>query len=52
VFNYKTKVKARYIYRLLILDSYNSYISIDFINYYNKNKILLTIYTPYLTYIL
>ena len=37
---------------LLILNSYRSHLTIEFINYYNNNKILLIIYLFYLTHLL
>ena len=52
VFNRQTKDTARRQYRLLILDGYRSHTNIKFINYCNKNKILLAIYPPHLTYTL
>ena len=52
MFNYKIKVKVKRLYYLLILNSYRLYVIIDFIKYYNKNKILLAILPPYLTYML
>ena len=36
--------------RLLIINSYGSYINIKFIKYCNNYRILLAIYPPYLTY--
>jgi hypothetical protein len=49
VFNRFSKQKARRKYRLLILNGHGSHITIDFINYYDQNKILLAILPPYLT---
>ena len=39
-------------YSAVTLDSYRLYIIIEFIKFYNNNKILLAIYLPYLTYTL
>jgi hypothetical protein len=52
VFNPSTKAKARLSYRLLILDGYGSYLTMDFIEYCYQNKILLMIYPPYSTHTL
>ncbi|KAJ8113337.1 hypothetical protein OPT61_g4512 [Boeremia exigua] len=52
VFNRFTKAKARRKYRLLILDGHGSHVTIDFINYCDKNKILLAILPPYSTHTL
>jgi hypothetical protein len=52
VFNRFTKAKARRKYRLLILDGYGSYVTMDFLNYCDKNKIILAIFPPYLTHTL
>ena len=52
VFDRFTKTKARRKYRLLILNKHSSYITINFINYYDKNKILLAIFPPHSTHTL
>ncbi|KAJ8115409.1 hypothetical protein OPT61_g2929 [Boeremia exigua] len=52
VFDRFTKAKARRKWRLLILDSYGSHITMDFINYCNQNKILLAILPPHSTHTL
>jgi hypothetical protein len=44
--------KARRSYRLLVLDSHGSYITMDFIDYCDQNRILLAILPPYSTYTL
>lgn len=50
VFKRFTKLKARRDYRLLILDSHGSYVSTDFIDFCDRNRILLAIFLPYATY--
>ncbi|KAF2647117.1 CENP-B protein, partial [Lophiostoma macrostomum CBS 122681] len=52
VFNRLTKEKARQLYRLLIVDGYGSHLTMDFIDYCNRNRILLAIYLPYTIYTL
>ena len=52
VFNRFTKAKARRKYRLLILDGHGSHVTMDFINYCDKNKILLAILPPHSTHTL
>jgi len=52
VFNRYTKAKARQSYRLLIVDGHGSHISNDFINYCDKNKIILAILPPHSTHTL
>jgi hypothetical protein len=52
VFDRSTKLKARQSYRLLILDSYGSHLTIDFIKYCDRNQILLAIYPPHVTHTL
>jgi hypothetical protein len=52
VFDCFTKAKARRKYRLLILDGYGSYVTMDFINYCDWNKILLAIFPLHLTHTL
>jgi hypothetical protein len=52
VFDRFSKAKARRKYRLLILNGHGSYVTIDFINYCDYNKILLAVLPPYSTYTL
>jgi hypothetical protein len=52
VFNQSTKEKAGQSYQLLILNSHRSHLTIDFIKYYNQNRILLTVYPPHSTHTL
>jgi hypothetical protein len=52
IFNWYTKEKAQRSYRLLVTNSYSSYVSKPFINYCDQNRILLAIYLPYSTYTL
>jgi hypothetical protein len=52
VFNPSTKAKARSSYRLLILDSHGSHLTMDIIEYCHQNKILLMIYPPHSTHTL
>ena len=52
MFDRFTKAKARRKYRLLILDGHGSHVTIDFINYCDRNKILLTILPPHSTHTL
>jgi transposase len=52
VFDRETRRKARTSYRLLILDGHGSYVTLDFIQYCNDNKILLAVFPPHLTYTL
>ncbi|KAF2176819.1 DDE-domain-containing protein [Zopfia rhizophila CBS 207.26] len=52
VFNQETKEKARRQYRLLILDGHGSHVNMRFIEYCDKNKILLAIYPPHSTHTL
>ena len=49
VFDRYTKAKARRSYRLLIVDGHGSYLTQDFINYYNKNWIILAVLPPHST---
>ncbi|KAF2274346.1 uncharacterized protein EI97DRAFT_460209 [Westerdykella ornata] len=44
VFDRETKAKARSSYWLLILDGHGSHITMDFIKYYDANRILLMVY--------
>ena len=52
VFDRETKPKAKRAYRLLILDGHGSHISIKFIDYCDKNRILLAVYPPHSTHTL
>ena len=52
MFDCFTKAKAQRKYRLLILNSHSSYVTIDFINYCDQNKILLAILPPHSTHTL
>jgi hypothetical protein len=52
VFDRGTKAKARSSYRLLILDSHRSHLTMDFIEYCDQNKILLAVYPPHSTHTL
>jgi hypothetical protein len=52
VFDRCTREKARRSYRLLILDGHGSHISMDFIDYCDKNKILLAVFPPHSTHTL
>ena len=52
VFDRYTKAKARRSYRLLILDGHGSHITMDFIDYCDRNRILLAILPPHSTHTL
>jgi hypothetical protein len=52
VFDRSTKPKAGRSYRLLILDGYGSHLTMDFIEYCDRNRILLVVYLPHLTHTL
>jgi hypothetical protein len=52
VFDRYTKKKARQSYRLLILDGHGSHVTMDFIDYYDQNKILPTIFPSHSTHTL
>jgi hypothetical protein len=52
VFDRFTKTKARRKWRLLILDGHGSHVTMDFINYCDRNKILLGILPPHSTHTL
>jgi hypothetical protein len=52
VFNRFTKAKARRKYRLLILDGHGSHVTMDFLNYCDKNKIIPAILPPHSTHTL
>jgi hypothetical protein len=50
VFDWHTKKKARLSYWLLILNGHGSHVTIDFIEYCDKNRILLATFPPYSTH--
>jgi hypothetical protein len=52
VFDRLTKEKARRSYRLLIVDGHGSHLTMDFIDYCDRNRILLAIYPPHATHTL
>jgi len=52
VFDRYTKKKARRQWRLLILDGHGSHVTMDFIEYCTKNKILLAVFPPHSTHTL
>jgi hypothetical protein len=52
VFNRQTKKKAGRRWRLLIVDGHGSHVTMDFLEYCNKNKILVAIYPPHSTHTL
>jgi hypothetical protein len=52
VFDRYTKAKARQHYRLLILDGHGSHLTMDFINYCDRNRILLARFPPHSTHTL
>jgi hypothetical protein len=52
VFDRYTKEKARYSWRMLILDGHGSHLTSSFIAYCFENKILLIIYPPHATHTL
>jgi hypothetical protein len=52
VFDRSTKLKAGRSYRLLILDGHGSHLTMDFIEYCDRNRILLAVYPPHSTHTL
>ena len=52
VFDRSTKEKAGRSYRLLILDGHGSHLTMDFIEYCDRNRILLAVYPPHSTHTL
>ena len=52
VFDRFTKQKARRAWRLLILDGHGSHLTQDFINYCDRNRILLAVFPPHSTHTL
>jgi hypothetical protein len=51
-FDAHTKTRKVGVYRLLILDGYESYLNQDFKDYYLENKILTLCMLPHLSHIL
>jgi hypothetical protein len=52
VFDRCTKEKAQRSYRLLIVDGHGSHLTMDFIDYCDRNRILLAIFPPHSTHTL
>ncbi|KAF1996484.1 DDE-domain-containing protein, partial [Amniculicola lignicola CBS 123094] len=52
VFDHYTKKQARLSYQLLILDGHGSYVTQDFLQYCEENRILLAVFPPHLTHTL
>jgi hypothetical protein len=52
VFNRETKAKARWQWRLLILDGYGSHVTMKFIEVCDRNKIILMMFPPHSTHTL
>ena len=52
VFDRYTKKKARRAWRLLIIDGHGSHVTMDFLNYCDRNRILVCIYPPHSTHTL
>ena len=52
VFDRYTKKKARQSYRLLIVDGHGSHLTMDFINYCERNRIILAVLPPHSTHTL
>ena len=52
IFDRETKAKAQRSWRLLILDGHGSHLSIRFIDYCDRHRILLAIYPPHSTHTL
>jgi hypothetical protein len=50
VFNRYTKTKVDNYRRLLIIDNYNNYLNMRFINYADQNRILLIFLSPHSTH--
>jgi hypothetical protein len=50
VFHPQTKEKARREYRLLLLDSHGSHLTMDFITFCDENKIILAMFSPHATH--
>ena len=52
VFNRFTKRKARRRYRLLIVDGHGSHLTMRFISFCDRNKIVIAVYPPHSTHTL
>ena len=52
VFNRYTKKKAGRAYRLLIVDGHGSHVTMDFLEYCNRQRIILAIFPPHSTHTL
>jgi hypothetical protein len=52
VFNRQTKKKAQRRWRLLIVDGHGSHITMDFLEFCDRNRILVAIYPPHSTHTL
>ena len=50
VFDRETRALASYRRRLLIVDGYLSYVNLEFLEAYNRLRILVLILPPYLIY--
>jgi hypothetical protein len=50
VFHQQTKEKARREYRLLLLDSHGSHLTMDFITFCDENKIILAVFPSHATH--
>ena len=50
IFDQETKEKARRAWRLLILDGHSSHVNMRFIDYCDKNRILLALFPPHATH--
>tara|TARA_R110002003_G_scaffold848_1_gene21686 strand:+ start:790 stop:1551 length:762 start_codon:yes stop_codon:yes gene_type:complete len=52
VFNRQTEKKARRRWRLLIVDGHGSHVTMDFLEFCHRNKILIAVYPPHSTHTL
>jgi hypothetical protein len=52
VFDRYTKKKARRAWQLLVLDGHGSHVTIEFLDYCDRNKILLAVFPPHSTHTL
>jgi len=52
VFDRCTREKAGRSYRLLIVDGHRSHVTMDFLNYCDRHRILVAVFPPYSTYTL
>ena len=52
VFDRFTKAKARRRYRLLLVDGHSSHLTVEFLEYCHRHKILLGVYPPHSTHTL